>query len=216
MNWDKVEEIIRRHWPEAPQGIGEVIRDEYRGKPNEVEETNLTVSQEKIIREAFIKESKDKPNARDHARAFVTWAIGQGWEFQVSERFRNAGRIESIVDRYWQDNDEEEVIHTQPDPRIRVIFNRLTWWTRRDKLAFIRNHDPKKLTWYAYLVWDARPEIIERQDEYVSVRGILKTGYHPAQAGFDMMMRTSHLDDIRFWEAVSNGYKGWPRKKPTR
>lgn len=211
MNWDRLEDLIRKIIPEATEGIGETLRQMYQGEAMEVVDNPLAEAQRKIVRDEFVTMSK-RPEAKDNARHFVSWAISEGWEFKVNERYKSAGNIRHIVNAYWAMFGEDQEINQPHDDRILYIFKRL-WWSKTQKLHFLRNHQASKLTYYAWLAYNARPEEIERQEYYLTPKGMFE-GDQRLERIFRDHSKFFFVEDPKYWEAmVHKGYIGHPKKR---
>ena len=157
---------------------------------------------------------RPQADARDNARRFIAWAVGAGFKINVNERFKSCGNISGLVRSFWETFDEEETVSTVTDPRLRYIFKRLSFWTKRDRLYFLQHHDPSKLNYYAFYVNDARQEIIDDQDAYVSARVILEPNER-MQSLYASSNTFYDWENVKFWEAVvDKGWKQGPRKRP--
>ena len=215
MNWDRLENILRELWPEAPTGIGDTLRDKYRGEDELVSMISLTPVAEKIVRDMFVKLSQ-RPAARDNSRHFIRWAETQGFHFEVNERSRYVKNFSWMVPKYWAEFDEEETVNAEHDIRIQHVFWQLKWWSQQQKLFFLRNHDPAKLTYYAWVTYNATQQELEREDPYLSAKGLV-AGDKRLQQVFANQNMFLDFDDLKFWEwRVKKGYRGLPKQRPER
>ena len=215
MKWERLEELIRQNWPDVPEGCGDILREQYNAEP-EVVDNPLTEAQRKVVRDAFVAASKEHKNARDNSRHFISWALAQGWEFRVNERFKSVANISAMVTSYWKEYAEEETVNAEHDIRIQHVFWQLKWWSQQQKLLFLRNHDPAKLTYYAWVTYNATQQELEREDPYLSAKGLV-AGDKRLQQVFANQNMFLDFDDLKFWEwRVKKGYRGLPKQRPER
>lgn len=213
MNWEKLERIILDMFPDAKEGVGQAIKELYH-EQQEVYDIPLTEAKQKIVRDAFVSASRQHKDAKDNARHFVSWALAKGWDFKVNERYKSVGNISIIVDMYWTECGETREVQAEHDLRIQYIFMRMKWWTIFQKLHFLRNYSPEKLTYYAWVVWNARQDEVDRQEYYLSAKGLLE-GDQRLESIFRDFYKFFFIEDNNFWFwKVKKEYMGYPKRRP--